>query len=72
MEFCDKVAIIKNAVSLPGTKSSFENDLSQIQSLRDSLAHANDFAAARTDAENVCQTVRLVEEWICKLRNLVR
>jgi hypothetical protein len=70
-EFCDKIAIIKSMRTLPGTKSSFESDLRKVQSLRDNLAHANDFAATRNDAENVSKTVRLMEHWTDELMELL-
>lgn len=69
-QFADKITIIKNLPTLPGAKSSFERDLGQVRSLRDSLAHANDFAATRDDAKNVCKTSRLIDHWIGAITKL--
>jgi hypothetical protein len=63
-EFCDKVTIIRKKPDFPGSRRAFDNDLRKIQSLRDNLAHANNYAATRDDAADVCETVRLMDRWI--------
>jgi hypothetical protein len=63
----DKVSIIKMSPDLGGEKGQFVSDLARIQLLRDNLAHANDYAAARDAASQVCQTVRSMDTWIKRL-----
>lgn len=63
-EFSDKVTIIKRIKGFPWARRTFESNLAQIQSLRDGLAHANDYAATRQAAIRVCETVRLMDVWI--------
>jgi hypothetical protein len=67
-EFCDKVTIIDKALisSADGSpkKRFFEKDMKHIQNLRDNLAHANDYAATRDAARNVCECVRKMDGWI--------
>lgn len=63
-EFYDKVTILKKSPALQGSKSVFDADLSDIQSLRDNLAHANDYAATREAAIGLCETVRRMDHWI--------
>ena len=69
-QFGDKITLIKHIPALPGTKRSFERDLDHVQSLRNNLAHANDFAATRNDAKNVCKTSRLIDHWIAAITKL--
>jgi hypothetical protein len=66
-EFCDKVTIIKKSPDFCWERKAFEHDLARIQSLRDNLAHANDYAATRSAASRVCETVRLTDTWIERL-----
>src|SRR5262249_13840843 len=44
-------------------KKEFECELKQIQSLRDQLAHANDYASSARAASETCKTVRLIDNW---------
>lgn len=69
-EFCDKVTIIDEALLSLTTKQSFRNDLKEIQSLRDNLAHANNFAATRESAKALCACVRRMDHWITFLIGL--
>lgn len=66
-QFADKVTIIRNSPFLGWSKSSFETQLKEIQSLRDKLAHANDYATTPQAGRWVCKTVRLVDNWIGEL-----
>ena len=61
-QFADKVTIILK-VRLWLTNSEFENELKQIQDLRDDLPHANNYAATSDAAINLCNTVRIIEKW---------
>jgi hypothetical protein len=70
-EFCDKVTIIDRAwpsrlYPLP-EKRVFQKDMKDIQTLRDNLAHANDYAATRDAARRVCECVRRMDFWIRSL-----
>ena len=66
-QFCDKVTIIRKSPDFEWSKRSFENDLAQIQLLRNDLAHANEYAATREAASRVCEIVRLMDQWIDRL-----
>lgn len=70
-QFGDKVTIIKKAwpfaTGAGPSKSRFERDMRDLQSLRDNLAHANDYAATSETASHVCGLVRAALEWIDRL-----
>jgi hypothetical protein len=66
-QFCDKVTIVKKSPDFRWSKTSFAADLDKVQSLRDNIAHANDYAAKLEDARQVCETVRLMDYWIERL-----
>lgn len=66
-QFADKVTVIKKHNDKLSSKRSFERDLDRAQRLRNALAHANDYAATRATAMEVCETVRMVELWIGSL-----
>ena len=68
-EFCDKVDILKKNPNFRWGKKTFSSDLRKIQSLRDDVAHANDYAATRDAAVQVCNIVRLMDQWIERLAN---
>ena len=53
-QFCDKSEILLKGFQLPRSKTSLRG----IQKLRDSLAHANEYAASPEQARNVCAVVR--------------
>ena len=66
-QFADKVTIIRKSPHFAFAKNEFKNDLKRVQSLRDALAHANNYAATRNDARAVCETTRLIDKWIERL-----
>ena len=66
-QFVDKVTILAKSPAFAWPKRPFRSDMSRIRALRDHLAHANDYAATREAAEGVCQTVRMLENWIEQL-----
>jgi hypothetical protein len=68
-EFADKVTITRKSSHFQWNKRAFDRDLAQVQSLRDGLAHANDYAATLEAARQVCQTVRLMDQWMERLAN---
>jgi hypothetical protein len=62
-QFADKVTIIRKSSRMAVGSPAFENEFKQIQSLRDHLAHANDYAASPEAACKVCRTVQVIEKW---------
>jgi hypothetical protein len=66
-EFCDKVTIIKKRPKETWSKREFQRDMDRIQALRNNLAHANEYAASRESAMEVCGTVRLIDKWLTTL-----
>jgi hypothetical protein len=71
-QFADKVTIIRRSPRFPFGKGRFESELKQAQSLRDHLAHANDYAASPDAARNVCSAVRLIDKWNKELSGWLR
>jgi hypothetical protein len=71
-QFIDKVTIIRKSASFLFSGDTFEDDLRQVQSLRDKVAHANDYATTEEAATQVCKTVRLMDRWIAELSDWLR
>jgi hypothetical protein len=57
-QFCDKADIIAKSFQLAQSKTKLRDQLAEIQKLRDSLAHANEYAASPAEAKRTCQVVR--------------
>ena len=71
-QFCDKRTIILGAGKLlPNnvTVKEAEKALKAIESLRNSIAHAGDYAATRENAMSMAQTTRLARKWIDWIRD---
>jgi hypothetical protein len=66
-QFADKVTIIRGDDRFVGNKNDFSEQMRSVQSLRDNLAHANEFASTRAAAVGVCATVRIIDRWISQL-----
>jgi hypothetical protein len=66
-QFADKTAIIRKSPSFSASKAQFQNQMHEAQTLRNDLAHANDYASTREQAAQVCAVVRNVEHWIERL-----
>lgn len=66
-QFAGKVSAIKKRPLFTAGKNKFESDMQTAQKLRDKLAHANDYAASRDAAAQVCATLRMIEHWIAQL-----
>ena len=66
-QFCDKTTIIGKIQRFTEAGGKFERDMSEAQDLRNSLAHANEYAATRENAAKICNTVRNIENWIAEL-----
>jgi CBS domain-containing protein len=65
--FGDKKNIILKSPGFPGAWKTFDSDMNEAKGLRNSLAHANHYAATREAAAKVCDTVRRIEHWIAQL-----
>ncbi len=63
-QFADKITILKKRQQFAWSRTQFEKELNRVQLLRDSVAHANDYAATRDAACGVCKTVRSMDTWI--------
>lgn len=57
-QLSDKSDIIRKARLLPGTQTSLALRFKDIETLRNKLAHANEYAASPEEARKVCATVR--------------
>jgi hypothetical protein len=57
-QFADKKTLIRKRLHNARSKSSFETSLKAIESLRNKVAHANEYADSPAHARNVCKTVR--------------
>jgi hypothetical protein len=65
--FGDKKNIIQKSPSFTQTWKTFDDDMIEAKGLRNSLAHANHYAATREAAVKVCNIVRRIEHWIAQL-----
>lgn len=63
-EFCDKRDIVRK---LFRPARGFDRDLKEIEILRNSLAHAGDFAANQGGIQRFVTALRLTETWIDEL-----
>ncbi|MEH2565138.1 hypothetical protein [Bradyrhizobium sp. AZCC 2289] len=57
-QFADKKTLVKKQLPKTRPKKSFEKALRTIESLRNKIAHANEYANTPTHARSVCKTVR--------------
>lgn len=71
-QFADKATIIRKSLWCPIGTKQFKDEFKKIQSLRDRLAHANDYAASPEAACEVCRTVRLIDQWNDQLSRLLQ
>jgi hypothetical protein len=69
--FPDKISIIFASPYFADRKESFKSDLTELQNLRNNLAHANEYAADRKSAKSLSALVRKAEWWIQQM-NTVR
>jgi hypothetical protein len=70
-QFVDKAIIIFKNGRFLTDEDTFESECKRIQSLRDHLAHANDYAASPEAAIETCRTVRLIDQWNDRLSHLL-
>lgn len=66
-QFADKASILKASPNLKASKTVFKDQMWRIQKLRDNVAHANNYAETRDEAVRVCETVRMIDDWIGRL-----
>ena len=57
-QFCDKRDILLHFFPSSLSKTKLRRQLEGIEKLRNQVAHASDYAATQTDAQNVCAVVR--------------
>ncbi len=63
-QFCDKrVLLVRLGFPVP-SKGAARTELEKIENLRDSVAHAGDYALTRDNALNTIATVRKTRRWI--------
>lgn len=70
--FCDKRDLLTLIDKSPWSKSKIESNFKKMEKLRNSLAHAGDYAATRDNALATIEVVRLTQAWIGKLRDFER
>ena len=68
-EFADKARVIVKLNVLDGSKTKLNEDFRDIKKLRDSLAHASDFAGTKDKAEKVPHTVEAILRIVSEIRN---
>lgn len=61
-QFSDKKTILEKNGLESRSKNELGKILNRIERLRDKIAHANEYAATRAEAKNVCETVRALLE----------
>jgi hypothetical protein len=66
-QFIDKATIIRKSPRSAWSGTAFDSAMFRVQTLRNDLAHAKDYAVNRMLAANVCETVRKIDEWIAVL-----
>jgi hypothetical protein len=62
-ELADKATIILKSPKSPFQSSTFTSEFFAIQTLRNDLAHAKDYALTQKGASRVCERVRLIDKW---------
>lgn len=70
-QFGDKVKILVKSSCFSLSKKKLRSQLKEIQTLRDNLAHANEYAATPPEAREVCATVRSLLELREEIRTTI-
>jgi len=60
-QIVDKATIIRRSPLSPG--KIHQRDIKKIETLRNGVAHANDYADSPDAAKQTCEAVRLIERW---------
>ncbi len=71
-DFCDKREILRRIRSWPFSRNAIEKEFGEVEWLRNSLAHAGEYAGTRTNANRTLQAVRHCETWINRLKTVSR
>lgn len=64
---CEKAAILAKSPRFRGEEEELQDQFDCIRKLRNSLAHADDYAATPEAAANVCRITRMITNWIQRL-----
>ena len=67
-QFADKRLILAKSGLLQCSRTQAEREFGAIEDLRNSLAHANNYASTKESAEKTIETVRLARKWIAVLQ----
>jgi hypothetical protein len=70
-QFADKRRILIESGLLKGSRKQVKAQFEAIERLRDSLAHASDYALTMENANKTIKTVKEAQEWINYLQKLV-
>ena len=71
-QFCDKRRILIESFELSGSRTQLEKRLKAIEDVRDSVAHANNYAMTLEEAERLRDTVRDLVEFRSEIRTARR
>jgi hypothetical protein len=70
-QFADKRQILVKSGLIRCSRSQAERELGSIEELRNSLAHANNYASTRESARKTIAAVRLARRWIAALQEVL-
>lgn len=73
-QFCDKRTIVAKLLrdeQRDFSRSAFERDLEKIESLRNQIAHANDYIPKDGDVSQLVESLRAADRWINELHKLL-
>lgn len=70
-QFGDKAKILTKSSCFSLSRKKLRSQLKEIQTLRDNLAHANEYAATPEEAQKVCGTVRSLVELREEIRTTI-
>lgn len=59
-QLSDKIDIVAKDRLIGGNKECLKKDFEAIRKLRNAIAHANDYATSREEAEKTCKTINLI------------
>ncbi len=71
-DFCEKRTIIHKSQLFEWSKTAFKTEMEKVEKLRNFLAHANDYASTPAAASRVCETIRPIDRWACRLNRWLR
>lgn len=68
-QFCDKADILRKQAEMDkwgARRADWKTDFTDIQTLRNHLAHGNEFAVSADAARKVCALVRAMDDWLAR------